>query len=149
MIYTNEPVNTFYVYVSASRATLADIYNMQRTNKLKRDICESEGFYGTLYQTGLTGFYREEGQEVATQERTIKVHCERLEQITHLVALACHDYQQDCVLVVNSQTHTARLASSEGGLLVYTDLNGTFQQVDAPQGECYTMDALGNYYEVI
>ena len=150
MIYTNEPANKFYVLVSAARANLSDMVNITRQLGLKALLQDEPEYYGVLECTGLTGCYREEGQEVATTERTYRVLCDNKAQAINVARLACNDFEQDCVMVYKSQTHTAGLLFCKG-LEGYkaTRLNGSFQQVDEPKGECYTMDAEGNYWEVI
>lgn len=150
MIYTNEPANVFYVLVSAARANLSDMANMARQLDLKALLQAEPEYYGVLECTGLTGWYREQGQEVATQERTYRVRCENRAQAINVARLACNDFEQDCVLVYKSQTHTAGLMFCKG-LDGYktTRLNGSFQQVDKPTGENYTTDAEGRIWEVI
>lgn len=150
MIHTKEPVNTFYVLVSAARAGLNDMLNMQRQIDLKNLLQAEPEYYGKLECTGLTGCYREEGQEVATTERTYRVHCESKAQAINVARLACNDFDQDCVMIYKAQTHSAGLLFCKG-LNGYKAqrLNGSFQQVDKVTGECYTMDAEGNYWEVI
>lgn len=150
MIYTNEPANVLYVLVSAARANLSDIANMGRQLDLKALLQAEPEYYGVLECTGLTGCYREEGQEVATEERTYRVRCESKAQAINVARLACNDFEQDCVMVYKSQTHTAGLVFCKGldGYKV-TRLNGSFQQVDAPKGECFTKDAEGRFWEVV
>lgn len=142
MIHTNEPANVFYVLVSAARADKSDIVNMSRQLGLKAELERDPEYYGVLECTGLTGCYREEGQEVATEERTYRVRCENRAQAINVARLACNVFEQDCVMVYKSQTHTAGLMFCKG-LDGYktTRLNGSFQQVDAPKGECFTKDA--------
>lgn len=150
MIYTNEPANVFYVFVSAARADRPDVVNLARHNNLKKDIKAGMGMYGEIVQTGLTGCYREEGQEVAQEERTIKVLCKTKEEAVCLAQLACRAYQQDCVLVIKSQTHSAALMSVPDGMAYKAQsLNGSLQVVEKASGECYTVDASGNIWEVI
>lgn len=150
MIYTKEPANIFYAYVSAARADLADIINMQRHNHLKRDIMNGLGMYGEIVQTGLTGCYREEGQEEAQQERTIKVACRTREECIELARLACMKYKQDCIMVIRSQTHSACLMSVPEGMLYKAErLNGSLQRVERVTGECFTMEADGTLWEVV
>lgn len=150
MIYTNEPANKFYVLVSAARANLSDMVNMARQLDLKALLQAEPEYYGVLECTGLTGCYREEGQAEASTERTYRVLCDNKAQAINVARLACNDFEQDCVMVYKSQTHTAGLLFCKG-LDGYkaTRLNGSFQQVDAPEGECYTMDAEGRIWEVI
>lgn len=150
MIYTNEPSNVFYVLVSAARADKSDLVNMLRQHNLKNNLQSDPEYYGVLECTGLTGCYREEGQEVATEERTYRVRCESKAQAVNVARLACNQFEQDCVMVYKSQTHTAGLLFCKG-LDGYKALrlNGSFQQVDAPKGENYTMDAEGRFWEVV
>nr|DAH54119.1 MAG TPA: hypothetical protein [Caudoviricetes sp.] len=150
MIYTKEPANIFYMYVSAARADRPDVVNLARHNQLKRDIMNGLGMYGEIVQTGITGYFREAGQEVATEERTIKVACRTREECICLAQLVCRAYQQDCALVIKSQTHSAALMSCPEGLAYKAErLNGSLQQVDAPKGECYSVDANGAIWEVV
>lgn len=150
MIHTNEPANVFYVLVSAARANLSDMANMLRQLDLKERLQADTEYYGVLECTGLTGWYREHGQEAATQERTYRVRCKNRAQAINVARLACNDFEQDCVLVYKSQTHTAGLLFCKG-LDGYkaTSLNGSFQQVNKPIGENYTTDAEGHIWEVI
>lgn len=150
MIYTKEPANVFYVLISAARANLTDINNMSRQNALKSMLLAEPEYYGVLECTGLTGCYKEVGQAEASTERTYRVRCESKAQAINVARLGCNNFEQDCVMVYKSQTHTAGLMFCKG-LDGYktTRLNGSFQQVDQPTGECYTMDAEGNYWEVV
>lgn len=149
MIYTKEPVNKFYVLVSAARAGFNDMINMHRQVNLKRDLQADPEFYGTLECTGLTGCYREEGQKEASTERTYRVLCDDKAQAINVARLACNGYDQDCVMIYKSQTHSAGLLFCKG-LDGYkaTRLNGSLQKVEKVSGECYTLDAEGNIWEV-
>lgn len=150
MIYTKEPANVFSMYVSAACADRPDVVNLARHNQLKRDIMNGLGMYGEIVQTGITGYFREAGQDVATEERTIKVACRTREECINLTQLVCRAYQQDCALVIKSQTHSAALMSCPEGLAYKAErLNGSLQQVDAPKGECYSVDANGIIWEVV
>ena len=150
MIFTNEKPNVFFMYVSAARADRPDVVNLARHNQLKADIAAGMGMYGLIVQTGLTGCYREEGQEVASEERTLKVYCKTREECICLTQLVCRAYQQDSALVIKSQTHSAALMSCPEGMAYKAErLNGTLQVVDKPTGECYTVEADGTIWEVI
>lgn len=150
MIYTNETANVFYVLVSAARSTLSDMLNMSRQVALRKDLQADPEFFGELECTGLTGCYREEGQEVASTERTYRVRCDNKAQAINVARLACNRYEQDCVMVYKSQTHSAGLLFCKG-LDGYkaVRLNGSFQAVDKPTGENYTIDANGQHWEVV
>lgn len=150
MIYTNEPANVFYVLVSAARANLPDVVNMVRQVDLKALLQAEPEYYGVLECTGLTGYYREAGQEAATKERTYRVRCESKAQAINVARLACNDFEQDCVMVYKSQTHTAGLMFCKGLDGYRTErLHGSFQQVDVPKGEFFTKDAEGRFWEVV
>lgn len=157
MIYTNEPVNQFYVYLTAYRAVETKEVNEKMLKGMIAEIRKYPGLYGVIESTNHTGCFREAGQEVASTERTICVRARDAVEAAQLTDLACLSYDQDAVLVVNSQTHTAALWSVEQvgeyplqyPQLKETPLNGTFQMVDAPSGECYTLDDGGYCWEVI
>lgn len=157
MIYTNEPANQFYVYLTAYRATNGHTVNEAFTKSMTAEIRKYPGMYGLIESIGHTGCFREAGQEVATEERTIVVRALNARQVANLTDLACHKWEQDAVLVVNSQTHTATLASivqdgeypNQYPRLHEEPLEGTFQMVDKPTGECYTLDDGGYVWEVI
>lgn len=119
-------------------------------------ITKYPGMYGNIESQNVTGCYREHGQQVASKERTLRVRCSKESQVAELTYLACHVYDQDAVLVVNSQTHTAALASVRkvGEYpLVYPEYHeariGVLTVVDAAAGECYTIDEKGVCWEVL
>lgn len=147
MIYTNEPANKFRVFLTAYRAHESKEVNEKMTDGLVRTIKTYPGAYGSLRATTHLGCFREEGQAAASEERTIEVLCHTAKQVAELTWLACRTYNQDAVLVVNTQTHTAYLSSIiiEGeypqtyAVLAPEVPLGTFQQVEHPEGDCYTI----------
>ena len=157
MIYTNEPANQFYVYLTAYRATNTHEVNEKFTDSMIKEIRKYPGLYGVIESVNHTGCFREAGQALASIERTLCVRARDAVEAAQLTDLACRTYEQDAVLVVSSQTHTAALWSVEKvgeypqqyEQLVETPLNGSFQMVDAPTGECYTLDDAGYIWEVI
>lgn len=155
MIYTNEPANQFYVYLTAYRAVESKEVNEKMLKGMISEIRKYPGIYGVIESTTHTGCFREAGQDVASTERTIVVRARNKTEVDNLAYLACDKYGQDAVLVVNSQTHTAALwAYVRVGIVAHiflrhTPLNGTFQKVDEPTGECYTLDDAGYFWEVL
>lgn len=107
MIHTKEPANVFYVLVSAARAGLTEKRNIERHTCLKVELMSDPEYYGFVTDTDLIGHYKEEGQEGATKERTVRVRCENRAQAINVARLACNTFEQDCVMVYKSQTHTA------------------------------------------
>lgn len=156
MIHTNEPANVFYVYLTAYRGFQSEELNEALLKGMIKRIQKYPGMYGRIESYNIAGCFREEGQLVATQERTLKVMCRKESQVAELTWLACHEYDQDAVLVVNSQTHTATLGSikQEGEYpMTFPSYHeqgiGVFTKVDKPQGECYSVDDAGNYWECL
>ena len=157
MIYTTEPSNVFYVYLTAYRGYRSEEVNEVFLKGMTQRIVKHAGLYGHIESFNIAGMFKEAGADKATQERTLKVMCRTEKQAAELTYMACKEYDQDAVLVVRSQTHTAELWSIEmqgdypySFPQVKTDsLNGTLQQVDAPNGECYSVDDAGNIWEVI
>ena len=158
MIYTNEPSNVFYVYLTAYRGDQPEEVNEVLLKGMTQRIVKYADLYGHIESFNIVGMFKEAGAVKATQERTLKVMCRTEKQAAELTYLAWNEYDQDAVLVVRSQTHTAELWSIEmhwgdtrkSFPQVKTDsLNGTLQQVDAPTGECYSVDDAGNIWEVI
>lgn len=113
MIHTKEQANVFHVYLTAYRSTNTHEVNEILTNGLVKRISAFPGQYGSLVDSGVQGCFKEAGQQVATIERTLLVRCTKLSQVAELTDLACLGYDQDAVLQVNSQTHTAILNSIE------------------------------------
>lgn len=111
MIHTKEPVNCFTVYLTAYRSHYTSDVNEVFTKGLASKIRKFAGTYGSLKSEAVEGCYKEAGNSEATVERTLQVFCRTEKQVAELTWLACHDYDQDAVLVVNSQTHTASLCS--------------------------------------
>lgn len=157
MIHTNEPANVFYVYLTAYRGYNDVEVNEIHLKALIKRIQKYPGLYGRIESYNITGMFKESGSDKATQERTLKVFCHNEKQAAELTDLACTRFEQDAVLVVRSQTHTAALWS-----IVYDgeypcryprveeqSLNGTLQRVDEPKGECYSVDDVGNIWEVV
>lgn len=155
MIYTKEPVNKVFVFVTAYRGHESLEVNEKVLNGLIRTIKTYPGAYGNIRDENVVGCFKEAGMEYATQERTLKVEC-TIKQTAELAWLACKTYSQDAMMVVNSQTHTASLWSIEDVgeyPLVYpwlkeVPLGGTLQHVNAPKGECYSI-INGQYWEVV
>lgn len=150
MIYTNEPANVFYVVLSAHRGGLHPLDNASRHRRLVNSLRNAPGIYGVLETTDLSGCFREEGSKHVSEEQSMRVRCANKQQCLEVARLACNEYEQDCVLVYKSQTHTAGLLYAKG-LDGYKAerLHGSFQQVDAPKGECYTVDEFGRTWEVV
>ena len=113
MIYTNEPANVFYVYLTAYRSTNPYAINEIFTKEMAARIKKHPGFYGSLINHNVEGCYHEAGVDLPSVERTLVVKCTKPSQVAELTRLACEDYDQDAVLQVNSQTHTAILNSLE------------------------------------
>lgn len=113
MIYTNEPANVFYVYLTAYRSINGYTINELMTKEMAAHIKSLPGFYGSLINQNVEGCYHEAGVGLPSVERTLVVKCTKLSQVAELTRLACEDYDQDAVLQVNSQTHTAILCSME------------------------------------
>lgn len=154
MIYTKEPANKVFVFVTAYRGHESQEVNEKMLKGLIKTIRTYPGAYGNIRDENVTGCFKEAGMEYATEERTLMVECTE-KQAAELTWLACKTYNQDAVLVVYSQTHTAHLWSiTEVGeypqaypMLKEDALCGTLQPVDAPKGECYSIIE-GRYWEV-
>lgn len=150
MIFTKEPANVFYVLVSAFRSNLDDAENMSRHRRMVSTLRAAEGLYGSIESTDLTGCYREEIASAPTEEKTVRVRCKDKEQALNVARLACNEWEQDCVLVYNSQTHTASLMYAQGTDGHKTERLGSFQEVSkgAPLQGCYTIDEFGRRWQV-
>ncbi|MDU2073334.1 MAG: hypothetical protein E7E98_12740, partial [Cutibacterium avidum] len=140
--------NKFYVLISAARANLSHEENKKRHFALFTELNQARSKYGAI-DGQVIGCYREEGQEVAQEENTIRVLCDTYGQVMQCCKLA-GIYDQDCIMVYRSQTHTASLMFPGGMIgLSSQPLNGSFQEVDKPTGENYTRTVTGRYWEVI
>lgn len=155
MIHTKQPANQFFVYATAYRAIESREVNEKFMKGMVAEIRKYPGLYGVIDDAGLMGHYREEGQDVATAERTVRVRCRNATEADNVAFLACDRYNQDAVLEVTSQLHTATLVSykREG---VHSQIArsrteiGTLTEVKTPQGECYTYEPrTGKYWEVL
>lgn len=155
MIFTKEPANKVFVFVTAYRGHESQEVNEKMLKGLIKTIRTYPGAYGNIRDEHVQGCFKEAGMPAATQERTLKVECTE-KQAAELTWLACKTYSQDAVLIVNSQTHTAALWSIEDvgeypqvyPRLKEVSLGGTLQQVDEPKGECYSIID-GHYWEVV
>ncbi|ATS93668.1 SAM-dependent methyltransferase [Pectobacterium phage DU_PP_II] len=140
MIHTKEPANVQYVLLSAFRSVYDPAVNLMLHKALVAQIMELAGC--VIESTALTGCYLEAGQQVPSTEKTIRVRCEERWAVGELVWLACHKYEQDCVLVYESQTHTASLQA----ICEFTHL-GTFQKApDGTPAGAYTIDENGEIW---
>ncbi|AZV02334.2 S-adenosyl-L-methionine hydrolase [Pectobacterium phage Q19] len=159
MIHTKEPTNCFYVYLSAYRS----MNDLSTNLKAHAKMAEWLGYQqyardGVVVESSdCVGFYREQGNDWPTRERSIrlKVACwaavERIATIAHL------EYNQEAVLVVNSQTHTATfIEMSKQGFHVRcacSDTVGTFQRmphdanIEDVQG--WTQDENRNFWWIV
>lgn len=155
MIHTKEPANVFYVYLTAYRALRPLEVNEAMTDGMLKTIRKFPGVFGNIESTALEGCFREAGQKDATVERTIKIRCTKESQVAELTYLACYSYEQDAVLVVNSQTHKASLANlnwkgeyPQEYPEYHEEHIGTFTKVDKASGEHYTLEG-NTIWEVI
>ena len=150
MIYTNEPANVFYVLVSAFRSNLCDEVNMSRHRHMVNSLRNAPLEYGIVESTDLTGCYREAIASAPTEELTVRVRCANKAQAIAVARLACNEFEQDCVLVYKSQTHTAGLVYAQGidGYKAER-LPGSFQRIPkgAPIQGCFTVDEFGKYWQ--
>lgn len=157
MIHTKEPANVFYVYLTAYRSYESLEVNEMMLKGLIARIRTYPGTYGNIESINVQGCFKEDGSDTASTERTLRVRCTKESQVAELTWLACHNYNQDAVLTVNSQTHTAELNSikmvggyARGYSEVHSEkLPGTFQRVEEPKGECYSILEDGSVWEVI
>lgn len=155
MIYTKEPANKVFVFVTAYRGHESLEVNEKMLKGLIKVIRTYPGAYGNIRDEHVQGCFKEAGMHEATQERTLKVECTE-KQAAELTWLACRVYNQDAVLVVYSQTHTAHLWSittvgeypQAFPMLKEDALGGTLQPVGEPKGECYSV-INGQYWEVV
>lgn len=113
MIHTKQPANQFYVFLTAYRSYESTEVNEIHTRSIAQHIRKYPGALGIVENTDVQGCYKEAGAESASIERTLKVRARNHYEMSNLVYLACKNYDQDAVLVVNSQTHTAALGTIE------------------------------------
>lgn len=151
MIHTNEPANVYYVLVSAFRAGLHNLDNLSRHRRLLNSLRNNVLEYGVVESSDLCGCYREAGQEFASEEQTIRVRCTEKHQAVSVARLACNDYEQDCVLVYKSQTHSAALMFAKGLDGWRTEQIGSLQKVheNIELNGNYTIDEFGIAWQVI
>ena len=152
MIFTKEPANVFYVLVSAFRSNLDDEVNMSRHRHMVSTLRSAPGLFGSVESTDLTGCFREGIASAPTEEKTIRVRCKDRAQVLQVAALACNKWEQDCVLVYKSQTHTAGLVEAKGlDRYKARRLCGSLQQI--PKGEPlrghFTIDEFGRRWQVM
>ncbi|UUG66281.1 S-adenosyl-L-methionine hydrolase [Pectobacterium phage vB_PcaP_P15_PC2B6] len=144
MSHTKEPANIQYVLLSAFRASNTPLVNLTNHQALVESIEELGGC--VIESTALTGCYLEEGQSWPSTEKTIRVRCDEPWQVANVVWLAWCYYEQECVLVYESQTHTASLQAP----CEFTQI-GTSQKApkgylnDSPAG-AYTIDEHGEVW---
>lgn len=144
MIHTKGPANVQYVLLSAYRASNTPLVNFTNHQAL---IATIEGLCGcTIESTSLMRCCLEEGQQEPSTKETIRVRCDKPWQLANVVWLACQSYEQDCVLVYESQTHTASLQAP----CEFKQI-GTFQKAPkdylkvSPAGS-YTIDEHGEVW---
>lgn len=113
MIHTKQPANQFYVFLTAYRSYETTEVNEIHTRGMASEIRKLPWTYGVIENGDVQGCFKEAGTEVAINERTLKVRARNENEMANLVYLACKVYDQDVVLVVNSQTHTAALGTIE------------------------------------
>ena len=75
MIYTKEPANKVFVFVTAYRGHESLEVNEKMLKGLVRTIKTYPGAYGNLRDAHVQGCFKEAGMPEATQERTLKVEC--------------------------------------------------------------------------
>lgn len=154
MIHTKEPANQFYVYLTAYRALNGDAVNEKLLKGMISEIRKYPGLYGVIENEMVAGCFREHGQDVATTERTLKVRARNETEADNLAFLACDRYDQDAVLEVASQTHTATLVSYKregvhGTINRSREVIGVYTAVEQATGECYSVEGGAQVWEVL
>lgn len=154
MIHTKQPANQFFVYLTAYRAGRSEAVNEKFLKGMVAEIRKYPGIYGVIEDELVAGCFKEAGQDVATTERTIKVRARNEVEADNLAFLACDRYEQDAVLEVASQTHTATLVSYKregvhGVINRSRTVIGTYTAVDAATGENYSVERGAQVWEVL
>lgn len=72
MIYTNEPANVLYVFLTAYRASNTPQVNEIFLEGMIKHISKFPGVYGNIESVSIQGCFKEAGQTEASIERTIK-----------------------------------------------------------------------------
>lgn len=108
MLYTNEPANKIMVALSAYRATNSEHTNRQRQLVLLNTL-KAGGF--EILDDNMIGCYREEGQTEHSLEESVMILCNDMLEVGLIARLTKEGFQQDCVLAVTTQTHSARFVT--------------------------------------
>ncbi len=151
MIHTKQPANQFYVFLTAYRSTNTEAVNEKLLKGMIAEIRKYPGSYGVIEDINVAGCFQEAGATHPTIERTLKVRARNEIEADNLAFLACDRYDQDAVLEVASQTHTATLVSYKregvhGVINRSREVIGTFTKQDTG-AEHYSMIA-GEQWEV-
>ncbi|QQK88311.1 hypothetical protein [Providencia phage PSTRCR_120] len=150
MLYTNEPANKIMVALSAYRATNSEHTNKQRQLVLLNAL-KAGGF--EILDDNMIGCYREEGQAEHSIEESVMILCNDMLEVGLIARLAKEGFQQDCILAVTTQTHSARFVTyNDDGQVIISKVMGSLQQVDEDSLdnlEGFTKDSTGNYWSVI
>lgn len=139
----------YTVFLTAYRSYEPKAVNEKMTMGMHATIDAHPSVYGKVTAHDVVGCYREAGTESASTERTLRVECTEAIQCEDLMYLAMQ-HHQDSILVVNNADMTAALWSlaQVGAYIRRTPLEGTFKQVAAPKGECYSI-INGEFWEVV
>lgn len=111
----------YTVFVSAFRATLPMAQNIYRTASLAAWLTR----FSTLKPAIAMGHYQEDGQEFASVEQTLVLTHQDSAACEYISLHAGQDYQQDSILVVDTETNAAWLYFSNGQV----ESLGSFVQV--------------------
>lgn len=148
MIYTNELANIYKVALSAYRADTDLSTNLNNQTKLVKAL--KAGGFEILDE--MTGCFKEDGQADYSIEKSVLVLCYNTDEVELLARLASETFNQDCVMMVNAQTHATKFVSCNNGQAHYGDPAGVFQLVTEETAKSlggYSVDSKGNYWSVI
>ncbi len=129
---------------TAYRANNTLATNWTANNKLLTMLENCNGVTGIAE---VLGSFKEEGQELASQEISYKFDVSSMKLARYLAFGICKDHQQDAVLFI--QDGDCYLVEIDGGYLQHTSI-GKWQRISEREAlgtDCYTLDSKG-YWSV-
>lgn len=99
---------------------------------------------GYTRQIDVMGYYKEYGAPLPQIELSRAIPVFNMSEVSVLATLFCGGYNQDCILVINNDSHSAWLVDVSG--MVISLLGQWVSSATVPDAKCWTYDGSAYYY---
>jgi hypothetical protein len=147
MLNTIASTSKWIVIASASRTNHSTSHNMTRTASAFGKLANLK-----VKALGLvTGFYREEGQEMGQHEQSMVFGVTRTGTLKAVIDMFCGQFKQDCILVWNTDSNQVWLVNREDGMFMRLGCKGMrilTETESLEEHNAYTIDTDSNIWVV-